>query len=417
MKKKIVVIAALVFAAGAIGVGTFVSSRAPQRKLEAKADPPPQGGGLEQPSAQIERPVAPSETPSARPTPPPAAPVVVTRPAAARPAVAVHEKAAPVRIYTAASYTVEAPKLESKEEDPAPYAPSGRLLRCKLVNTLDSGDIQTPIIGTVTDDLKWGGETVIPRCSEVHGKAQIGQNRDRIVSEGAWTVVFQDGRELVLKGIALDRGYDPAFKTYAISEGSAGILGSVIRTDNAAEIKLFVATFISGVAQGLKGTTSGLLGNYENPNARGAGGLPGYVMNPTATATQSVLDQYAQRVVDGILKDGYYLVIPSQKQFLVYVDQDIDLSKAVVNGARSRGDVQAEFLRDRKVEEEVTQPRSERDAAKAQNAQNAFPGVPAYPQMDQMAAKVESASNRLEARSKALGKRVDELNAQAEAQP
>jgi hypothetical protein len=416
MKKKIVVIAALVFAAGAIGVGTFVSSRAPQRKLEAKADPPPQGGGLEQPSAQIERPVAPSETPTARPTPPPAAPVVVTRPAAARPAVAVHEKAAPVRIYTAASYTVEAPKLEAKEEDPAPYAPAFRLVRCQLFNTLESSNIQTPIIGKVTDEVVWGGEVVIPKCTEVHGMAQVGPSKDRIVSEGPFTFVLQDGRQLTVKGIALDRGYDPAFKTYAVTEASAGILGSVIKNDNAAEIKLFVATFISGVAQGLKGTSSGLIGPYENPNARGAGGLPGYVINPTTTATQSVLDQYAQRVLDGIVRDGYYVVVPASKQFNVYVTQDIDLSKATVHGDRSRTEAKDEYLKERKVDEELTESRADREASKARDAQNAFPGVPAYPQMDQMAAKVESTGNRLEARSKALGKRVDELNAQAEAQ-
>jgi hypothetical protein len=415
MKKKILLFGAIVFGVGLLGVGTFVVSRPPSpRGLDTKADVP-SGGGLEQPAVEINRPVAPAVVVQARPTPA-ASPVAISRPSV--PVATVHAavlKAPPVRIFTATSY--EVPKQEVRDDaPPAPYAPSGRLLRCKLVNTLDSGDIQTPIIGTVTDDLLWGGETIIPRCSEVHGKAQIGQNRDRIVSEGAWTVVFQDGRELVLKGIALDRGYDPAFKTYAISEGSAGILGSVIKTDNAAEIKLFVATFISGVAQGLKGTSSGLIGPYENPNARGAGGLPGYVINPTTTATQSVLDQYAQRVLDGIVRDGYYLVIPSQKQFLVYVDQDIDLSKAVVKGAQARGDVQAEFLRDRKVEEEVTQPRSERDAAKAQSAQNAFPGVPAYPQLDQMATQAQNTNKQLDARSKSLAKQADLLNAQAEAQ-
>jgi hypothetical protein len=415
MKRKFSTFVLIVFAVGAVGLGSFVFTRPSSRQqLDAKPGMPP--GGIEQPAVQTDRAVAPPEPVFSLPvaTPPP---VVVHRAPLPVPVIpaAVH-KSAPVRIYTAASYSVEAPKTEVKEADPAPFAPAYRLVRCKLFNTVNSGTNQNPLIGVVTDDLVWGGDVVIPRCTEVHGMAQVGQMHDRIISEGPFTFVFQDGRQLVVSGMALDRGYNPQYKTYAITEASGGIIGSVIKTDNAAEIKLFVSTFISGVAQGLKGTTSGFFGVYDNPNARGVANVPGYAINPTVQGAQNVLDLYAARVLEGIQRDGYFVVVPAGKQFNVYVTQDIDLAKASVRGDQRRGEAKADFLRDRKVDEEVTQPRSERDALKAQGPQNGFMGVPQLDQLDQSLSAPPKPNGQTQTRGKPLRAQADLLNARAEAE-
>ena len=55
------------------------------------------------------------------------------------------------------------------------YAPYGRLLDCKLVNTLESNVDGTPLIAIVIEDLWWtnaqGERTlIIPAGTEVHGK-------------------------------------------------------------------------------------------------------------------------------------------------------------------------------------------------------------------------------------------------------
>jgi hypothetical protein len=41
------------------------------------------------------------------------------------------------------------------------YAPAFRLVKCQLVNTVDSSILTTPIIGLVTDDLWWNGKVII----------------------------------------------------------------------------------------------------------------------------------------------------------------------------------------------------------------------------------------------------------------
>ena len=81
-------------------------------------------------------------------------------------------------------------------------------------------------------------------------------------------------RELVVKGYALDREDDPEFKalmvgatvvdpkvkTWGITDGSAGLRGVVLRSNNASELNLFVATFISGIAQSVQGTVTNVFG-------------------------------------------------------------------------------------------------------------------------------------------------------------
>jgi hypothetical protein len=82
------------------------------------------------------------------------------------------------------------------------YAPAFRLIKCQLVNTVDSSNTTTPIIGLVTDDLWWNGKLIIRANSEVHGVANVDRVRERIASNGEFTFVLNEpsgiGRELVI---------------------------------------------------------------------------------------------------------------------------------------------------------------------------------------------------------------------------
>ncbi|MGH7940186.1 MAG: hypothetical protein ACREFR_03840, partial [Limisphaerales bacterium] len=125
---------------------------------------------------------------------------------------------------------------ESKPLSPL-YAPFGRLIPCELVVTVDSSTIRTPIIGLVTEDIYYGGHLIIPAGTEVHGVAQVDRERERIGSDNKWTLVMQDGEELTLTGIALDRDTDTNGIGWGITDGSAGLRGRLIKTDDLAEIK------------------------------------------------------------------------------------------------------------------------------------------------------------------------------------
>jgi hypothetical protein len=225
----------------------------------------------------------------------------------------------PISLYTEPAPTEPEPKPLSKF-----YAPYGRLISCELIVTVDSSSIQTPIIALVTDDIYHDGRLIIPAGTEVHGTAQSDRKRERIASNGGWTLVWQTGEELHLDGVALDREKDPNGEGWGITDGSAGLRGQVLKTDNLAEIKLFAATFLSGAASALSQTRQTVVGTELLPS----------LQNSPLQGAQNVLGTYAQQILDTIQRDGFYVRVPAGKEFYLYVTQTIDKSDAALGGSR-----------------------------------------------------------------------------------
>src|ERR1700751_3806275 len=313
-------------------------------------------------------PVAPSQIRSRRELP---APVQVSLPRS------VDE---PAKAAVTRSLTIFA--AEEQPDKPRPglggeYAPAFRLVKCKLVNTVDSGNLSTPVIGLVTEDLCWNGKTIIRANSEVHSVASIDTVRERIASQGEFTFVLNEpsglGRELVIRGIALDMEKDDAIDSYGITDGSAGLRGDVIRTANNDVIKLYAASLLSGIAGAFSTGANGLLGNriYTNNSSLGLSALQGAVVNPAAGGTQNVLDRFADQIASSIERDGFFVRVPAGKQFYVYCTEAIDLTKAVVaadDERRARGD--ADFA---KQQREIV-----RRARPANSAELINPLLPAF---------------------------------------
>jgi len=204
------------------------------------------------------------------------------------------------------------------------FAPFGRLIPCETVVTVDSSSIQTPIIGLITENIYFGGKLVIPAGTEIHGTAQTDHQRERIASGSSWTLVWQNGMEMQIKAIALDREFENSTNQtgWAITDGSAGLRGEIIKSDNLADIKLFAATFLSGAAGALTEKQETVFGPINSPTLNNA---------PFAGA-QSVLQTYAQQIFDSIQKNGFYVRVPSGKQFYLYVLQTIDDADASLGG-------------------------------------------------------------------------------------
>ncbi len=204
------------------------------------------------------------------------------------------------------------------------YAPAGRLLRCRLVNTVDSANIDTPIIGLVTDELWHDGKLVIPVGTELHGKASVNRLRERVVASGPWTLVWQSGEELVVHGIALDREEYPASSSWGITDGSAGLRGQILRSDSLAEIKLFVATFMAGAASGLKEQRTSLLGDQ----------IARTIPNAALEGAGQVMSRYAQDILDTIHRDGIFVRVAGGKEMYLYLTRTLDCSMAKIGNLR-----------------------------------------------------------------------------------
>jgi hypothetical protein len=207
----------------------------------------------------------------------------------------------------------------------ATFAPFGRLIPCETIITVDSSSIQTPIVGLVTENVYYGGRLIIPAGTEIHGMAQTDRQRERIAGNTSWTFVWQDGQELRLKAIALDREFDDETNQagWGITDGSAGLRGEIIKSDNLADIKLFAATFLSGAANALTEKQQTVFGPVNAPSLN----------NAPFQGAQAVLQTYAQQIYDSIQKDGFYVRVPSGKQFYLYVLQTIDRADATLGGA------------------------------------------------------------------------------------
>lgn len=267
----------------------------------------------------IERPMQAFRPPAPKPEPPP--PPAKTN----EPPKVVVEKPKPepppqlpsLSLFGDASAGVPEPKSLGEI-----YAPYGRLIPCETVITVDSASIQTPIVGLITENIYHAGKLVIPAGTEVHGTAQTDRHRERIASGGSWTLVWQGGEELRLKAITLDREFSGDQEGWGITDGSAGLRGRILKSDDMAEIKLFAATFLSGAADALTEKEQTVFGTV---NSRSLNNAP-------FEGAQKVLSVYAQRIYEAIQRDGFYVRVPSGKQFYLYVLQTIDRSDAEIGG-------------------------------------------------------------------------------------
>lgn len=202
-------------------------------------------------------------------------------------------------------------------------APYGRLIACQTVVALESNRLDTPIIGLVTDDVWHDGRRIIPAGAEVHGRAALDRTRERIGAQSQWRVVWRttdadNGTELAVDGIVLDRDYDGRANTWGEHDGSAGLRGQIVKSGTERELKLFAATFLASATSALQDSklTNGLLGEASLPVAT--------ARNAVLAGTGAVLREYANSMREAISRDGFYLRVPAGKPFYLYVTQTLD---------------------------------------------------------------------------------------------
>ena len=257
---------------------------------------------------------------------PPPAPVPVS------PSVIVAPKAEPkpkkIRYASLlASYEAVPTKVErAAPTAPEKFMPFGTLLKCKLVNTVDSANLETPVIALLLEDVWQNGKRVVPANTLLHGTARAGRMRDRVTATGTWRFVWQDGRELTFNGVALDREYDHDIDGYGITDGSGGIKGRLMATDDLQDLKMLASAALSGFARGTQERTQTALGTT----------LTGSVSNGVREGMGEVFELYAQRTLKDIEENGTFVRVAAGKEFYVYVLEPVDPQKASVAGIKLR---------------------------------------------------------------------------------
>lgn len=227
-----------------------------------------------------------------------------------------------------ASYAPTRPTAAPPTLPPERFMPFGSLLKCKLVNTLDSANIETPVIAVLLEDVWQNEQRVIPANTLVHGTAHAGRIRDRINASGTWRFVWQDGRELPFSGVALDREYDNDTDGYGITDGSAGVKGRLMATDDYQELKMLASAALSGFARGTQDRSQTALGTT----------ITGSVSSGVREGVGEVFDVYAQRTLRDVEQNGYFVRVPAGKEFYVYVVESVVPQKAKVAGTRVEPD-------------------------------------------------------------------------------
>ncbi len=214
------------------------------------------------------------------------------------------------------------------------YAPFGRLLDCKLVNTLESNIDGTPLIAMVIKDLWWtnaNGERklIIPAGTEVHGK--MGSTvRNRMTSDGNFILVWQItsgqvGMELQLQGRVLEKSNQAGDKAKAtITDMAAGIPGRIMGNGNLNEMLQYTMAFARGLSEGFETTKT-----FDNGSTIVTEN-DGSTQNALAKAFENLSNIALENITDKISKESYYIRIPAGTEFYLYIEQVTDIEKAAI---------------------------------------------------------------------------------------
>lgn len=214
------------------------------------------------------------------------------------------------------------------------YAPFGRLLDCKLVNTLESNVDGTPLIALVISDLWWTNpqgerKLIIPAGTEVHGK--MGSCvRNRMMCAGNFVLVWQItsgevGLELQIQGRVLEKSNQPGKKDMAtITDMAAGLPGRVMSNNDLNEMLQYTMAFAQGLSAGFKTTTT-----YDNGSSI-VSENDGSTKNALATAFESLSSVALENITDKISRESYFVRVAAGTEFYLYIEQVINIEKAAI---------------------------------------------------------------------------------------
>jgi hypothetical protein len=253
----------------------------------------------------------------------PNAPVVPGSRAAALPQL--------VSFYAQVQATPEpTPTPEQRPQVQQIFLPPSIFIPCALVNTVESSHINTPVVGEVLRDVCQNGHLIIPAGTIVSSFAHSGAVRDRIEVAGEWLLVFSDGRQLKVNGIACDREADVTNQNFGVEDGTAGLQGELVESDHWANAKALIALLMTSATQA---GTAAVSGAISHGVGAGVGvGLPD---------TTPIMSKYLDQLLNGETGDGRFVRVPSSKEFYIFPCETVLPTHRSIENSASIGEPQA----------------------------------------------------------------------------
>lgn len=213
--------------------------------------------------------------------------------------------------------------------NPEVFAPRGTLIKAALVITLESNANGTPVLAMVSEDVYFQGKLIVPAGTQVMAASATAASnansrfRDRIDVRGAFTFIWADGSEYVINGIALDHEPLPD-GTFGITDGSPGIRGRILKTDDYAELKILVSEALQGVLKSQQTSFQSIYGLVPD-SSRG---------NSTINAGAGGASAYSSLLVKKLEKDLEYVQVSAGTSFYIYTTDVFEPELRSIGGLR-----------------------------------------------------------------------------------
>lgn len=210
--------------------------------------------------------------------------------------------------------------------EPRLFAPRGTLIKAALVLTLDSSALDTPVLALVTEDVYWNNRLIVPAGTQVLAQASQGRVRDRIEIKGTYTFIWADGREYNISCVALDHER-LSDGSYAITDGSAGVRGQIVKNDQYAELKIMVAEALQGVMNNNQNQFQSIYGLVPQNTSR----------NAALGGGSQAASAYSQLLTKKLDQDLDFVRVAAGTQFYIFTKEVFEPELASVAGLRQGG--------------------------------------------------------------------------------
>lgn len=207
------------------------------------------------------------------------------------------------------------------------WIPSHRLIPCRLVSTIETRNMQSPVIALTTANVFHHGRLIIPANTEIHGTVGSTREGDRVAASNSWRFVFgqgindpDNGKELPFSALVLHSAADDQSKQQELSAGFRGVL---CERDPDELKKLFGYTVLR---EGYNLAKDATLNRQQNSG-------DGLQLNTVGQATDAPIDRWVDNQFQRLGNDSYFLRVAGGTAFYLYTMQPLDVGKATINSA------------------------------------------------------------------------------------